>query len=410
MRDMRVVLEPMGRNSAPAVAAAALIAAEQDRNSVLWIMPADAMITDTDALHSTLSIAVKAAHAGHIVTFGIRPTAPETGFGYIEIGKTLATTSGAYSTVRFIEKPDAQAAAMFVASGRHLWNSGMFVASAATLLTEFERHAPNVLTHVTEAVRCSQRDADFIRLDEAAFARCPAISLDYAVAERTELAAVVPAAFTWSDVGNWSAVWDAGQKDARGNVVSGDALVTDVDRCLVRTDGRLTAVLGLQDAIIVVTDDAVLAAHRDRAQDVKQIVEQLKRAGRGEAVAHRRMHRPWGYYESLALDDRFQVKRIVVDPGQKLSLQKHLHRAEHWVVVRGSALVTRDSEVTLVSENQSIYLPLGCIHRVENAGRIPLVLIEVQVGSYLGEDDIVRFEDQYGRLPEKAASPPTGMV
>jgi mannose-1-phosphate guanylyltransferase / mannose-6-phosphate isomerase len=395
--DPCIVLEPIGRNSAPAVAAAALVAAEQDPEAVLWIMPSDALIDDSDALHQALATAVQAARMGRIATFGIRATGPETGFGYIEVGNAVDAAFGAFEVVRFVEKPDAQTAAALVASDRYLWNSGMFVVTAATLLTEFELHAPDVLAHMTEAMANALRDTDFIRPSEAAFTSCPAISLDYALAERTKCMAVVPTDFVWSDVGNWAAVWKVSPKDARGNVVIGDALLEAADRCLVRSEGILTAVVGLQDAVIVVTDDAILALHRDYAQHVKQIVDRLKGAGRAEAVAHRRVHRPWGYYESMALEDRFQVKRIVVDPGQKLSLQKHFHRAEHWVVVRGSALVTRNDEEILVCENESIYLPLGCIHRLENVGRIQLTLIEVQVGAYLGEDDIVRISDEYGR-------------
>lgn len=395
--DPIMVLEPVGRNSAPAVAAAALVVAERDPEAVLWIMPADALIADTAALHAALSVAVQAALRGRIVTFGIRPTTPETGFGYIETGTELGSVSGAFEAARFIEKPNLDTAKEFVGSGRHLWNSGMFVAAAATLLEEFERYAPDVLAQVQRALGGGHQNQSIIRPDDAAFAACPAISLDYAIAERTQCAAVVPTNLVWSDLGNWGAVWDVSTKDARGNVAIGDAIVEDADRCLVRSDGRLAAVVGLQDAVLVVTDDAVLAMHRDRSQQVKQVVERLKSAGRSEAVAHRRVHRPWGFYESLALGPRFQVKRIVVDPGQKLSLQKHFHRAEHWVVVQGTATVTRDHEEVLVSENESIYLPLGCVHRLENIGRIPLVLIEVQVGSYLGEDDIVRIADTYGR-------------
>jgi mannose-1-phosphate guanylyltransferase/mannose-6-phosphate isomerase len=397
LADRRILLEPVGRNSAPAVAAAAVIAAEQDDQAIMWVMPADAMITDTAALHQSLALAVKAARAGYIVTFGMQPTAPETGFGYIEIDTELDAAPSVFGVARFIEKPPTEAAQRFAVSGRHLWNSGMFVATVATMLQEFETYAPEVLAHVKQAIALGQRDADFVRLDERAFTRCPSISLDYAVAERTRCAAVVPTDFAWSDVGNWGAVWEVSAKDDRGNVLIGDALTEDTDRCLVRTDGRLTAVVGLQDAIIVVTEDAVLAVHRDHAQQVKKIVERLRATGRSEAVAHQRVYRPWGHYESLAMEHRFQVKRIVVDPGQRLSLQKHFHRAEHWVVVRGSALVTRDDEKILVSENESIYLPLGCVHRLDNVGKIPLALIEVQVGSYLGEDDIVRMQDDYGR-------------
>lgn len=397
MKKSCIVLEPVGRNSAPAVALAALVAAVQDPDAVLWIMPADAMISDVDALHRSLLVAAQAARLGRIVTFGIRPTGPETGFGYIEAGEALEQVPEAFDVIRFIEKPVAATAAVLAASDRHWWNSGMFVATAGTLLSEFELHAPDVLAHVTESVVRGQQDADFVRPDAVAFASCPSISLDYALAERTSCAAVVPTTFGWSDVGTWAAVWDSSPKDAAGNVLIGDVMVEDAERCLIRSDGQVTAVVGLKDAIVVVTDDAVLALHRDQAQHVKQIVERLKKAGRSEAVAHRRTQRPWGHYESLALEDRFQVKRIVVEPGEKLSLQKHFHRAEHWVVVSGTALVTRDHEQLMVAENESIYLPLGCVHRLENVGKISLVLIEVQVGSYLGEDDIVRIEDQYGR-------------
>jgi len=273
----------------------------------------------------------------------------------------------------------------------------MFVFTARTLLDELATHAPAVLTAVQAAIAGRRVDLDFIRLDVAAFTACPNISLDYAVAERTSHAAVVPADLGWSDVGSWSALWDLGEKDAAGNVAVGDVLLEGASRCYARSDGMLTAVVGLEDAIVVTTEDAVLAMHRDRAQDVKAIVERLRKAGRHEGASHNTIYRPWGFYESLINGDRFQVKRIVVKPGEKLSLQKHFHRAEHWVVVAGTAMVTRDAEEIMLRENESIYLPLGCTHRLENPGRIPLTLIEVQVGSYLGEDDIVRFQDTYGR-------------
>jgi mannose-1-phosphate guanylyltransferase/mannose-6-phosphate isomerase len=274
----------------------------------------------------------------------------------------------------------------------------MFVATAATFLREFRLHAPEVLARAEAALGASRREPRCVRLDGAAFALCPSISLDYALAERTSRAAVVPAAFAWSDLGSWAAIWEAADKDANGNAARGDALFEDAERCLVRSEGTLAAVVGLSDVMLVVTDDAVLAVHRDRAQDVKRVVDTLRRQGRAEARTHRRVHRPWGHYESLAQEGRCQVKRIVVEVGQKLSLQKHFHRAEHWVVVRGAAMVTRDADEILVSEGESIYLPLGCVHRLTNVGRIPLTLIEVQLGSYLGEDDIVRIEDQYGRV------------
>ena len=393
----RIVLEPVGRNSAPAIAAAAVLIAEDNPDAVLWMMAADASIADTPALHRALQAAAEAARAGKIVTFGMRPTAPETGYGYIEIGDVLPNSPGVHAVARFVEKPLAEVAIRLSTDGRHLWNSGMFVFTARALLRELELHAPEVLPPVRAAVAGRQTDLDFIRLDVEAFSSCPSISLDYAVAERTREAAVVPADIGWSDVGSWSALWELGEKDAAGNVAIGDVVLEASRDCYVRSDGMLTAVVGLKDVVVVVTDDVALAMHRDNAQDVKKVVDRLKAAGRQQAVAHNRTYRPWGYYESLATGDRFQVKRIVVSPGGKLSLQSHYHRAEHWVVVNGTAKVTRDAETHILSENQSVYLPLGCTHRLENPGRIPLTLIEVQSGAYLGEDDIVRIEDTYGR-------------
>ena len=393
----RIVLEPVGRNSAPAIAAAALLVSETDPNAVLWMMAADSAITDADALHRLLAQAVEGARQGRIVTFGMQPHAAETGYGYIEVGDPLPGLPGIHALERFIEKPDAPTAAKLAASGRHLWNSGMFVFTARTLIEELEIYAPDVLAAVRRAVGDRSQDLDFIRLAPEPFTAGPNISLDYAVAERTHRAAVIPADLGWSDVGSWGALWELGDKDASGNVALGDVVLEAASDCYARSDGVLTAVVGLSDAVVVVTKDAVLAMHRDHAQDVKRVVDRLKQAGRHEAVAHNRVYRPWGFYESLIEGDRFQVKRIVVTPGHKLSLQKHFHRAEHWVVVNGSALVTCDERETLVRENESVYLPLGAVHRLENPGRIPLTLIEVQSGAYLGEDDIVRIEDTYGR-------------
>jgi mannose-1-phosphate guanylyltransferase/mannose-6-phosphate isomerase len=394
--DARILLEPAGRNSAPAVAAAALLVAQTDPQAVIWMMAADSAIEDVEALHATLAKAVEGARAGRIVTLGMKPTGPETGYGYMEVGPALEGAPGVHAVARFIEKPDAATAATLVAAGA-LWNAGMFVFTAETMIEELQVLAPDVLAAVRRALEGASTDLDFIRLRGDAFASAPDISLDYAVAERTARIAVVPADLRWSDVGSWSALWDLGEKDASGNVAVGDVLLEGSSHCYARSDGILTAVVGLTDAVVVVTEDAVLAMHRDRAQDVKKIVERLKKAGRPEAVAHNRVYRPWGFYESLIHGDRFQVKRIVVTPGHKLSLQKHFHRAEHWVVVNGTAIVTRDGEEVMVRENESIYLPLGTVHRMENPGRIPLTLIEVQSGAYLGEDDIVRFEDTYGR-------------
>ena len=397
----RIVLEPEGRNSAPAAAAAALIAAEEDASTVLWLLAADHAVDDLLTLHAALADAVTAAQDGRIVTFGVMPSAPETGYGYIEAGGALPGAPDVRQVRRFVEKPDAAAARRFLEDGRHLWNSGMFVASAATLLAEFEQHAPEMLAAARRAVAGARRDLGFVRLDPVAFSACPAISIDVAVMEKTSLAAVVqvPDTMGWSDLGSWDALWQARPKDAAGNVAEGPVEMLESEGCLVRSEGTLTAVVGLKDMVVVVSDDAVLAMPRSRAQDVKRIVQRLKAKGRSEATEHRRCYRPWGHYEGLILGSRFQVKKIQVRPGGKLSLQKHYHRAEHWVVVSGTAVVHRDGENLLLKENESVYLPLGCVHRMENPGSIPLTLIEVQSGAYLGEDDIVRFEDSYGRIP-----------
>jgi mannose-1-phosphate guanylyltransferase/mannose-1-phosphate guanylyltransferase/mannose-6-phosphate isomerase len=392
-----IVLEPVGRNSAPAIAAAALLAEETAPGAVLWFMAADSAIGDVAALQAALAKAAAAAKAGAIVTFGMQPTAPETGYGYIETGDALPGSADVKRIARFVEKPDAARAAEFLKTGRHLWNSGMFVATATTMLAEMEAHAPEVLKGVRAAVAGATRDGDFIRLEAAAFTATPSISIDYAVMERTQKSAVVPASIGWSDIGSWAALWDIQPKDAAGNATHGPVALVDTKNCYVRSEGILTGVIGLEDVVVVVTDDAVLAMHRDHAQDVKKLVDQLKARGAKEATEHRRAYRPWGHYEGLIMGDRFQVKKIEVRPGAKLSLQKHFHRAEHWVVVSGTAIVQRDGEEIMLRENESVYLPLGCIHRMENPGKIPLTLIEVQSGSYLGEDDIVRFEDTYGR-------------
>ena len=393
----RILLEPTGRNSAPAVAAAAVLAEETSPGAVLWIMPADAAIADVPALHAALAQAVVAAELGRIVTFGMRPTAPDTGFGYIEAGGAMAGAPGVLALERFVEKPDLATAKSFLEGGRHLWNSGMFVARADTLLRELRQFAPALLDAVQAAMANASRDLDFVRLDAEGFDKAPSISIDYAVMERTANAAVVPATLGWSDVGSWDALWQIAPKDTLGNSTHGPVHLVNAKNCYIRSEGMLTGVVGLEDAVLVVTDDAVLAMHRDHAQDVKKLVERLRAAGLKQATEHRRMYRPWGYYEGLIQGSRFQVKQILVRPGSKLSLQKHFHRAEHWVVVNGTAIVVRDDERIMLRENESVYLPLGCVHRLENPGKIPLTLIEVQVGSYLGEDDIVRIEDTYGR-------------
>ncbi len=393
----QIMLEPVGRNSAPAIAAAALLAAETSPDAVLWIMAADASISDLAALEAAVSAASKAAEAGYFVTFGMQPTAPETGYGYIAQGAALEDLPGVFHLNRFIEKPDAATAVRLLAEGGNLWNSGMFMFRASVLLSEMERLAPQLLEAVRAAMLTRTTDLDFIRLGAEAFAAAPDISIDYAIAEKTSKAAVVPAAIGWSDVGSWSALADIAPKDADGNFTLGDVVLENVHGSYARSDGIMTALLGVRDLVVVTTQDAVLVAHKNEAQNVKKIVDRLKQMKRPEADTHNRTYRPWGFYESLIQGDRFQVKRIVVWPGQKLSLQKHFHRAEHWVVVAGCATVTRDAETLMVHENESVYLPLGCIHRMENPGKIPLTIIEVQSGPYLGEDDIIRFEDTYGR-------------
>ena len=388
----RIVLEPVGRNSAPAIAVAAVLAAAEDPERVLWVMPADAAIAEPGPLGGLLRRAERAARAGWVVTFGMRAEAPETGYGYIERGDPLEGAAGVFRVARFVEKPPADVAAAMVASGQHSWNAGMVVATAGTLIAELERHAPGVLAAARAAVAGARGDLDFIRLG-AAFADAPAISFDHAVLERTDRAAVVPASLGWSDIGSWGALWDLGAKDAAGNVAVGDVLMEGARDCYVRSDGVLTAVVGLQGAVVVVTEDAVLAMPRERAQDVKRIVDRLRAAGRREAVTHNRTYRPWGLADVLIRAERFQVRRVVVEPGRQVSLQRHFHRSEHWVVVHGTALVTRDGATALVRENESVHLPVGCLHRLENPGRIPLTLIEVQAGSYLGEDDVERIDD-----------------
>lgn len=397
VENPRILLEPVGRNSAPAIAAAALLLRQTDPEAVLWLLAADHAIADLPALRAALDSAVAAARAGRIVTFGMRPASAETGYGYIETGAELPDLPGVHAVAGFIEKPDAATAETFVEGGRHLWNSGMFVATAATLLSELSRHAPGVVETVERALAAAKHDLDFVRLGEAEFAVAPDISIDYAVMEKTERAAVVPASIGWSDIGSWAALWDAAEKDAAGNATTGPVELLDAEGCYVRSEGILTAAVGLRDTVVVTTEDAVLVMPRARAQDVKALVERMRAAGRPEAKGHRRVYRPWGHYEGLIQGERFQVKKIQVRPGQKLSLQKHFHRAEHWVVVNGTAIVERDNESILLRENESVYLPLGCVHRLVNPGMIPLNLIEVQSGAYLGEDDIVRIEDTYGR-------------
>lgn len=390
-----IVLEPEGRNTAPAVAIAALQAQSQGEDPLLLVLPSDHSIADPAAFRATVQTAIALATAGHLVTFGIVPEAPETGYGYIKAGSDLDL--GGFAIDRFVEKPDFATAETYVTSGCYYWNSGMFLIRASVYLSELARYAPEMFTACEAAWQKRQADLDFVRLDREAFAQCPSDSIDYAVMEHTQQGAVLPLQAGWTDVGSWSSLWQALQQDGAGNVTVGDSLALDCRNVYLRSEGRLVVGVGLEDVVAVETDDALLIAHRDRTQTVKQVVEALQREARRESRAHRKIYRPWGRYDSLDLGDRFQVKRITVNPGASLSLQMHHHRAEHWIVVKGTALVTRDNEEVLLTENQSTYIPVGCRHRLSNPGRVPLEMIEVQSGSYLEEDDIVRFEDHYGR-------------
>ena len=391
------ILEPLGRNTAPAVAVAALALERIDPDGVMLVLPADHLIRDVETFHVAVLRAAAAARAGFLVTFGIRPDQPATGYGYIEGGEPIEDHDSVFRVARFVEKPDLATARKFVERGTFAWNSGMFVFSARRYLGELGRHAPAMLAACRAAWEKAATDLDFVRLDEAAFAACPADSIDYAVMEKTDSAAVVPVDIGWSDVGSWATLWEIGEKDARGNVLRGDVQLQGSENCYIRAEKRMVSVLGLSDMVVIETDDAVLVASKDEAQKVKDIVGRLDAAKRTEHVSHRRVYRPWGYYESIDAGDRFQVKRLMVKPGAALSLQMHHHRAEHWVVVSGTAKVTRGDEVKLLAENESTYIPIGVKHRLENPGKVELHLIEVQSGGYLGEDDIVRFEDVYRR-------------
>jgi mannose-1-phosphate guanylyltransferase/mannose-1-phosphate guanylyltransferase/mannose-6-phosphate isomerase len=398
IKDATVVLEPEGRNTAPAAVVAALAALNVDPDAMILLMPADHVVQDVAAFQAAVETGAQAAEKGHFVLFGIRPTEPATGYGYIEIGDELGDAPGAHRVRSFVEKPKREVAEQYLASQRHLWNGGFFLLPAREFIAEVEQLAPDVLKGAGAAFGNAHRDLDFLRLDADAFGRCPSVSIDYAVMEKTGRAVVVPTSFGWTDVGSWSALWDIGTKDADGNVTAGDVILDTVKDSYVRSEGPLVAALGVENVIVIATNDAVLVIGKDRDQDVKRIVERLKAEGRDVATLAPQVHRPWGFYQSVHVGDRFQVKRITVKPGAKLSLQKHFHRAEHWVVVNGTALVTRDNEEILVRENESIFLPLGCVHRLENPGKVPLNLIEVQSGAYLGEDDIVRIEDIYARV------------
>lgn len=396
IRDANILLEPVARNTAPAIAVGALQATARDPEAILLALPADHLIGDDEAFAAAVAKARPLAEKGWLVTFGIRPDRPETGFGYIRRGKALESET--FEVQQFVEKPELSVAEAYVASGEYDWNSGMFMFRASTYLDELGTYAPAMLAAARAAFEKANSDLDFIRLEAEAFESAPSDSIDYAVMEKTSHAAVVPVACQWSDIGSWDALWLAADKDANDNHLEGDVIALDTKGSLVRShDRHLVATVGLEDIVVVTTPDATLVARRDASQDVKKIVEVLKSASRTEHDLHRVVRRPWGLYDSLESGDRFQVKRIVVKPGAALSLQMHHHRAEHWIVVKGVAEVTCDDKVFLLAENQSTYLPLGSKHRLRNPGKVPVELIEVQSGSYLGEDDIVRYDDVYGR-------------
>ena len=391
-----ILLEPVGRNTAPAIAAAAVAAMAQGADPLLLVLAADHVITDDAAFRTAVEAGIPAAEAGALVTFGIVPTAPETGYGYIQVEERVEGVKP-IAVSAFVEKPDLATAQRYLADGRHLWNSGMFLFRASVLLAELDRFSPAVAQAARAAVSAAKADLDFLRLDKEAFTASPEDSIDYAVMEKSDKVQVVPLSAGWSDVGAWGAVWDVAAKDTDGNATRGDVMLQGMKNSYVHADHRLVAAIGLEDVMIVETADAVLVAAKGAVQDVKKIVDRLKAEKRTEAGLHREVFRPWGSYDSIDQSDRYQVKRITVNPGQKLSVQMHHHRAEHWVVVSGTAKVWLGEKEVLLTENQSTYIPVGVVHALENPGKIPLELIEVQSGAYLGEDDIVRFEDRYGR-------------
>ncbi len=397
IQPLSLILEPLGRNTAPAVAVAAFAAQANDLAATLLVLPADHLIQDTRGFHAAIQAALGLAQQDKLVTFGITPDLPATGFGYIERGVALNASASSFAVARFVEKPNLESARQFLAAGTFFWNSGMFVFKASVYLAELQRYRPEIYAAAKLAWQQSTHDMDFCRLDETAFAACPSDSIDYAVMEHTQAAAMVTVDIGWSDIGSWSSLADVSKKDERGNALRGDVFAAETSNSYVRAESRMVTAIGVQDLVIVETADAVLVMHKDFAQDVKQAVEYLKQAERTEHLIHRRVYRPWGYYEGIDVGEHFQAKRIMVKPGSKLSLQMHHQRAEHWVVVSGVARVTRGEDLLVLHANQSTYIPLGVKHRLENIGEEPLYLIEVQSGDYLGEDDIVRFEDDYKR-------------
>ncbi|MCW8865248.1 MAG: mannose-1-phosphate guanylyltransferase/mannose-6-phosphate isomerase [Colwellia sp.] len=396
-----ILLEPQGRNTAPAVALAALNALAANEDALLLVLAADHVIKDTEKFHQAIDVATTVALQGKLVTFGIVPTHAETGYGYIKQGAEQTGDSkgyGVYQVAQFVEKPNAATAQNYIEAGDYLWNSGMFLFKASRYLEELEKFRPDILKSCQEAMVKVEKDLDFTRPDNEAFLQCADESIDYAVMEKTEDAVVVPLDAGWSDVGSYSALWDVCQQDEQQNVIKGDVIAHDTRNSYLHSQNKLIATLGVDNLVVIDTPDAVLIADKDKVQNVKEIVNELKAQQRSEAKLHREVYRPWGKYDSVDNGERFQVKRITVNPGAKLSVQMHHHRAEHWIVVSGTAKVTLDGETILLSENQSSYIPIGVVHALENPGKLPLEMIEVQSGSYLGEDDIVRFEDRYGRV------------
>ena len=394
---LAIILEPVGRNTAPAIALAALKAMKHEEDPILLVLPADHVIEKVLDFHAAIKAGVIYAEKNNLITFGVIPDSPETGYGYIKKGDLLESATGASKIERFVEKPDLEAAQKLFDSGSYCWNSGMFMFKASVIIKELETHAPDIMMPCKGLIEAGVQDLDFFRLSLKGFKDIPSDSIDYAVMEKTSKGIVIPFDAGWNDLGSFDALWQAGKKDENLNVIKGDVLTHDVKGSYITSESSLIAAVGIEEFVIVETKDAILVSPRDRVQDVKKIVKQLKDNNRNEIVSHRKVYRPWGSYETIDSDYRFQVKRITVKPGAKLSLQKHFHRAEHWTVVSGAATITRGDEQMLLKEDESTYIPLGTLHRLENPGKIPLELIEVQSGSYLGEDDIVRFDDVYGR-------------
>ena len=398
IEDAIIVLEPVGRNTAPAALISALMAADRDPEALVLLMPSDHVIADTAGFQSSIAKGVDAATGGRIVTFGVKPDKPETGYGYIEVSDVH---NSVHAVSRFVEKPPMAKAEAYLQAGNFLWNAGIFLYSARAMIAAFEAFAPETLRHCRAALELATADLDFLRLDKAAYAQCENLSIDYAIIEKADAVACVPLESDWSDLGSWHALWEIGAKDADGNVAQGDVLLHDTRNSYVQgPEGVCMSLVGMEGVIAVATHDAILLAPKDRAQDVKHIVDKLKQAGRSEAELHKRVYRPWGWYEQRGQGSRFQVKYLMVKPGAKLSLQSHHHRAEHWVVVSGTAEVTVDDKTFLMTENESTYIPLGATHRLANPGKLPALLIEIQSGAYLGEDDIVRYEDDFNRDKE----------